>query len=173
MNHYDTLKYLHRCIACGHADAFTLSGRSYCADCAEKRREHAADDYRKNKQKYNDRCKAWYYERKKNGLCVKCGKPAETGRTVCKRCSIKRNNAERERNIEKGMNWPRGDNGLCWLCNKKPSMDEYHVCPDCYEIILTAQRAAVKARKESGENELGKRIDEFWKLRKAKQAALS
>lgn len=30
--------------------------------------------------------KKWYHERKKNGLCIKCGKPAMEGHVMCEKC---------------------------------------------------------------------------------------
>lgn len=43
----------------------------------------ALPDLRVQGRKYQ---KKWYHERKKNGLCIKCGKPAMEGHVMCEKC---------------------------------------------------------------------------------------
>ncbi len=69
----------HRCFNCNVQDERTLSGKAYCAVCAEKT---------------NVRHKAWYDSLKAEHRCVKCGRQDErtlSGKTCCAVCSEERN----------------------------------------------------------------------------------
>ena len=83
-------KRLHMCRECGRQDAYTLAGRTYCADCVE--RDTAR---RREKRGYNP---AWARQKK--------DRPA--------------------------VNRPRGENGICWQCNKRPKLDGKQLCEQCY-----------------------------------------
>lgn len=84
-------KRLHLCRDCGKQDAYTMNGRSRCADCVERDTER-----RREKRGYRP---AW----------------------------------EREGKSEKPfVNYPRGDNGICWQCNKRPCISGRHLCQECY-----------------------------------------
>lgn len=127
------LKSLHICPNCKRQDAYTLSGRRYCAECAAKdaerkrkwRAEHAQENRAGVHQVEQKRAEA--------GLCIRCGKrkPA-TGNKVCCMCNLKRSRKRREKQVQQGMNWPRGANGYCWRCNKRPAMDGKRLCVECY-----------------------------------------
>lgn len=81
----------HLCRECGKRDAFTMNGRTRCADCVE--RDTAR---RREKRGYRP---AW----------------------------------ERVAKPKPFVNFPRGDNGICWQCNKLPAIDGKRLCPSCYE----------------------------------------
>ena len=34
------------------------------------------------------------------------------------------------------MNYPRGDNDICFRCNKRPVMDGRRCCSECYAELL-------------------------------------
>lgn len=142
-----------RCTLCGKQDAYTLNDRSLCAECAEKRRILAAN-YR---NEHPERIKAYRAEYEKGrraaGLCHACGKPTENGRSRCPRCREKENRRRREKVREDGLvNLPRGDNGVCWQCNKKPALDGQRLCQSCRD--LCAAQALKLPRDRSGH---------FWK----------
>jgi hypothetical protein len=82
---------LHLCRECGKQDAYTLNGRTRCADCVAKDTERLRE-----KRGYRP---AW----------------------------------ERQQKPTPEINRPRGDNGICWQCNKLPVMDGRHLCQSCYD----------------------------------------
>lgn len=69
-------KKYHICRDCGNQDAFTLSGHTYCAYCAEKqaaaKREQRAKDGGKKNQ---EACKKWRDKNIAEHKCVYCGRP--------------------------------------------------------------------------------------------------
>lgn len=144
---YKAAKYRERkdaglCVSCGKQDAYTLAGRSQCAECAERSRRnwHRCG---------NDRRRDRYYLRKANGLCVDCGKPAIEGHVRCKYHAekVRWNNKlyGRRRQDEKGVNFPRGENGLCYRCNKRENLPGMKICHSCYSDLAEA-----RAKKKAG-----------------------
>lgn len=135
------LKAAHLCRECKKQDAYTLGGRTYCAECAakgaeRKRKARQDDEYRKRD---NLASRKWHAEKAASGLCVYCGKrKPESGRKVCRTCSKKMWERKRDKRIEAGMNWPRGANGYCWLCNKRKAIEGKKLCQVCYEKRMTA-----------------------------------
>ena len=144
---YKAAKYRERkdaslCVSCGKQDAYTLIGRSQCAECAEKSNRN-----RRRREKSCRRDK--YYARKANGLCVDCGKPAAEGRVRCEyHAERARQNNKRwghRKQEEKGVNFPRGGSGFCYRCNKRDSLPGMKVCPSCYSWL-----AEVRSKKKAG-----------------------
>lgn len=138
---YDWCKAHHFCVSCKTQDAFTLSGRVYCADCSEKRKAQRAE-----RSKRPDHAKASYeakhasdqkryYERKAAGLCVHCARPTYGLGTSCERCRLKQKRKRVSKTQIQGINWPRGDNDICYVCNKRPVFGRYHVCEECLGIL--------------------------------------
>lgn len=123
-----------RCVLCGGQDAYTLNDRSLCAECAEKRRT-LAENYRKERPEQIRAYRAEYEKtRRAAGLCHACGKPTENGRSCCPRCQSRENRRRREKMREDGLlNLPRGENGFCWTCNKRPALREKRLCGECME----------------------------------------
>lgn len=84
------------CPGCGQNKA--VKGKVYCISCAEAqaalqmaRRARMTDEQHREEVKRITKLKqAQYFERKAHGICTVCGKkPAESGRTRCKRCAEK------------------------------------------------------------------------------------
>lgn len=132
---YDERKHNGVCVSCGAVDAFTLNGRAECAECCEKRRK------RRNYQKKADQQREIYKARKAAGICVSCKKKAIPGMVYCEQHRIRHNQKARElKAYNRGeTNWPRGDNGYCYVCNKRPTMDNLKVCDTCYKKLQLAR----------------------------------
>lgn len=143
------------CCDCKQRDAFTLNGRWRCAECGEKYNQRQSERRKAGAQaKENASARAQYAERKATGLCVQCRKPAVSGKARCPRCLKRDCKAKKEsfRRRHPETNLPRGDNGFCWLCNKKPSLDGQRLCQSCRD--LCAAQALKLPRDRSGH---------FWK----------
>ena len=124
------LKEAHLCRDCKKQDAYTLGGRTRCAECAARHAAYNRKSRERNPEKVREQNRAKYQRMKQAHKCTNCGRPVN-GRTICKVCSTRHNNAERQRAIERGMNWPRGEHGYCWLCNKAKAVEGKRLCPEC------------------------------------------
>lgn len=123
-----------RCTLCGQQDAYTLNNRSLCAECAEKRRVLAANYRKANPERIKAYRVKYNKSRRAAGLCHTCGKATGNGRSRCPRCQSKENRRRREKMREDGLaNLPRGENGICWTCNKRPALREKRLCGECME----------------------------------------
>jgi len=145
------LKRHHLCVWCKQEDAYTMTGRALCAECAQKQaarlRKWRADNIETaHKQDAEKRA-----VRVEEGYCIKCGKrKAAPGHKQCKACTAKAIARERNRRIENGVNYPRGGNGFCFLCNKVPAIEGKHLCKDCYDRAIdraSKAREAAQAKK--------------------------
>lgn len=141
----------HFCTKCGKQDAYTLSGRARCYECAEKERACSKIRYSCDNKRTRILAKAKENREKRrdSGLCTRCGKrPSEPGKSYCSVCHAEqRNHAKAKRNSV------RGENGTCWMCNKNDAIPEKRVCKDCYEKILVVQKKAVEtiaSKKQNG-----------------------
>jgi hypothetical protein len=140
MTGYEWRKLLrknHICRQCKRQDAYTLAGHPLCFECTEKdrinqRKRRAKDGGEKNRK----RSQRIRDERAAAGLCTYCGKRmAPPGRNTCITCSTKQKERNRQREIERGMNWPRGANGYCWQCNKRMAIEGKRLCQECYDKL--------------------------------------
>jgi hypothetical protein len=131
------LRKNHICRQCKRQDAYTLAGHPLCFECTEKdrirqRKRRAKDGGEKNRK----RSQRIRDERAAAGLCTYCGKRmAPPGRSTCIICSTKQKERNRQREIERGMNWPRGANGYCWQCNKRMAIEGKRLCQECYDRL--------------------------------------
>lgn len=151
---YKKMRYYARkkdgvCVRCGREDAYTMAGRSYCAECVEKMNE-INKRYRENHPKANhDKCKKRRDTLNDKGLCERCGKrAAKPGRKLCETCMKKMADKNRDKKIANGMNWPRGDNGICWNCNRENAIPGKRLCVVCYEKSLINMKCAHDANKK-------------------------
>ena len=44
---------------------------------------------------------------------------------------------ERETRPKPEVNWPRGSNKICYICNKRPNLEGKRLCHDCYEMSVS------------------------------------
>lgn len=133
------LKKHHLCRECKKQDAYTLAGRTYCCECAERGRKAKAearkDDEKREKMLESKRQQLARYiaERK----CVRCGKGLkEKERRLCSICAAIQRQDMRKSRIKRGLPTCRGVNGICWQCNKKPVLEGKKVCAECYAVKL-------------------------------------
>lgn len=132
-----------RCTHCGVQDAFTLGGRAMCSVCAEK---YASKNraYRNQDEAHKKRAVEYASKRqvrlRESGLCITCGKPTNSSFSRCGKCLAKRRNAAKEKRIERGVNFPRGDNGYCWICNKRFAITGYRTCEICRQKKISELR---------------------------------
>lgn len=139
---YALLDRLNLCHRCEKAKPFP--GKKYCAECLEKIAEYNARCYDPQKAKqYQARRREIYQQRKEQGICVRCSKPATHG-LYCYECSIKakrKNAATAER-----RKWERHDRGLIPEQRKKDGMclrcgnpaDSGKYCSDCMAAMCAA-----------------------------------
>lgn len=125
-----------RCIRCHKQDAFTLSGRSRCAECVEVNRQQKSSYREKHQSRLQDERKSWYYRMKAEGRCVKCGREVEdpANYTTCARCRARVRASDAERRLASGK-IPKAiaaDCGICGICNRRPAMEGRKTCPECY-----------------------------------------
>lgn len=89
---YDLLKKLNRCVICGRQDAYTMTGKSCCSECLEKRREYSRRYNVNNPEKCKTLRNNLVKRCKESGLCVHCGRqiPAHrSGKVTCQICADK------------------------------------------------------------------------------------
>lgn len=146
--YYAMRKKAHVCVHCGQEDAFTMIGRSLCAECAKKwakwntegrKKQGAKERAREVKQRLYDR-------RKEQGLCPYCGRKASIGYVQCERCRAKGRRRTKKFNEIKYGARQRGEYGMCWTCNKKESVGDKRLCKDCIERAMKALDKANRVR---------------------------
>lgn len=153
-------KKAHVCRDCGKEDAYTISGRTYCYECAEKQRLHkkSVRDTEEGRNKNKENAKKTRSSRKEKGLCERCGKrKPEIGRTCCRICLDKMKIAKRERDRAKGIE-PK-ISGCCILCGKFPVVEGYKHCLSC----LSKKRKVLDWLNESGLADKGRKNREWIK----------
>lgn len=107
----------------------------------EKRNEYR----RKNAKQIKKR----YYELKKQGLCVFCGKrKPETGKVGCEMCNEKRRVLNRLRREKKQNTFEyRLDNGLCYFCGEPLEDKTKTICSKCHEKRVEIGKKGAKSNK--------------------------
>ncbi len=125
------------CVQCGQWNA--SPGKVRCEVClaieaeyAQKRIESGGEDYKKQlRKKQRESMKRLREERKKNGLCVECGKPQCEKSTVrCLEHYIKHKRRYQRKKIPRSE-WTSF--GLCYKCGEK-AIDGEKLCEKCYEV---------------------------------------
>ena len=133
---------------------------------------------RADRERYHKRTE----ERRKAGLCVRCGKDyPEPGRTNCAACAVQNRNQERARNARlKAEGRPRRDRrkaleadrkryrqvaddriarGLCTRCGNRKPAPERSLCAPCGEKVRTMARTRYAEGKARGELYGGRKAD--------------
>lgn len=143
MNDYEWLTEMGLCHKC--RKEHVVPGKKFCFDCLDKIREDNAKRYDREKAKeYQKRRREIYREKKKNGICIRCSKPATHG-MYCYECSIKIRRRSKERSrIRKLERHERGlipdkrkENGLCKWCGKQ-AIEGLQCCEEHQKIFSEA-----------------------------------
>lgn len=146
------LKANHLCRDCKRQDGRTLNGFVLCWECQQRANTQQNKRRESLKEQRRDEAKTLYQKRKANGLCPCCGRALDGAYQTCSHCrALKRKakeKAEVRRRIVEDVNWPRGDNGFCWRCNKEPSLKSKHLCEKCYGVQLGLLEKAWDANRE-------------------------
>ena len=155
------------CVRCGREDAYTMNGRSYCAECAER----AARNQLRRKEdpavrsEINERYKLMRERRKLSGLCPRCGKPNSEDFVLCARCRAKSRKAKERSRRDKGIRSMEermlGDS--CYVCGG-PVIPGLKVCKEHYAHMIDMNR---KASAEISEGRK-RAIDDLWKFIKVR-----
>lgn len=132
---YQMRKHAGVCPKCGKEDAFTMAGRTMCADCAERARVNM-ECRRSNPEKRAAICKSVQklkQSRKDAGLCPDCGGSPMQGHVKCVAC-VRRDRAYKRKH--RGGPKPRGQYGICWTCNKAEAITGKRLCQNCWEKAM-------------------------------------
>lgn len=119
----DWLKEHNICVDCRNADAVRGTRCTVCADkhLARRYKNIAAmtpEQKQKLKEYNKNYCKNRYKQRRANGLCVDCGKPAYQNHSRCYEHYLREKRKETERWKKKKKYWK--EIGLCYHCGKTP-----------------------------------------------------
>lgn len=147
------------CINCKNQDAYTLIGKHYCADCVEYFRE-AQKRSRERRKKENlekyyilrrNQANNLYKKRKEVHRCTQCNSylPFNYYKNRCPKCLSIMQAYKKKKRMKEGVNYPRGGNGYCWQCNKRPSIDGKKLCEECYVKACERAKIASKAKKRN------------------------
>lgn len=135
------LKEHHICRDCKEQDAYTLAGRTYCAECAEKmaegaRKRRARDGGEKNRIA----CQKWKQKNIEEHKCIYCGRqlPDDYRYKACNYCHIKLRRYDEEYRRKKGViTWGmRTSSEYCFQCAKNKPLAGKRLCKECYENKL-------------------------------------
>lgn len=139
------------CPVCGQNDP--MPGRIRCADCiykdGERKYKFLAKETPEEKEKrlarQRKKSKKRYEERKAQGLCVMCGKPAYKGGVLCYECTIKAKKRDAERWEKIGITKLPKPEGVCLICDK-PVKEGFRYCEEHYQkkcITLAKNREKI------------------------------
>ena len=129
---YYWYKSHHICTDCHCREAFY--NHTLCEVCIEKRQNRTYIRPEESKKKNVEHKKKLYHERKEQGLCVRCGKKALKGKTMCLNCNIA-NNKRAQTNRDKYKIY---NPNKCRYCEK-----------DCVEGKKVCQEHLEKLREQA------------------------
>lgn len=154
----------HYCVKCHGQDAYTLIGRSYCAECAEHHRTYSRKHYAARggaKERAHDR--AMRIERLQAGMCTVCGIPLAEGHlyVTCDKRRAKARNAKRKETelrtgYKTGAARCRWQYGECYKCGApvKEGLSSYgtpyRMCDRCYADSMEGLKRAREAAQANG-----------------------
>ena len=154
---YNKYKLLHKCVKCGKQDAFTLRGKSTCAECTEIQRKCDAKRNALRSEEYKEKKRLKRLEAKENGMCTRCYKrKAAEGYTECEKCRNVHIRYNRRKTLNNGKLSASEayDCGLCMQCRKKPHMEGRKQCPECYEKAKQTALAVLAKRNHDNHNHI-------------------
>lgn len=156
VENYHYYKGRNRCVWCHKQDAFTLNGRTYCADCIEKAHSYRKKWEAKNSVEISLKKKNLRAERADAGLCTKCGiKLPDNHYKMCSSCRAYNTRRKREEMQRKGMmtitmKQERSWDGFCYRCGNPVKQGEtargtpIRLCEQCYESLVDAGKKGLQ-----------------------------
>lgn len=146
-------------------------GKHSCSACLQRNQEYKAAklaketaEERETRLKYmHNYHQNRYYQRKSQGICVRCGRPVHDGKTTCTECRLI---DRRQKAIRRGSRITDYD-GMCSRCHKKPRLEGKRVCEDCYPVLVDIIRKNRQVGIESGAYR--KPTDDTWKIIRAER----
>ena len=150
------LKANHICRDCKQTDAYTLAGRTYCAECAEKMANRKKGKRQESREEYNAQMAEYRKKLIEENRCSRCGKKLSDGwkRKTCIECLTYSRRKAQDRRREKGQKpWNmKYQNEICFICVAK-SLDGKTLCKSCYYKIVPF---SIKKKKKAVDT--GKRV---------------
>ena len=120
-----------------------LAGQTICETCREKQREYNRKNppSQEQRKKKNEKQKREREARKKQSVCIECGKrKAEIGKVRCHNCLVKNKLRQRKRyRKQNGITIERAERpsyGLCYICGAEIDIAA-KVCSKCKERITS------------------------------------
>lgn len=112
-----------------------------CPECLAKKAEYRAnhplndDKRRKNNEAFKQYSKNLYAERRKAGICVRCGKAkAVKSKAKCFICQSKDNAIHRKRTENRqNIKEYRKENHLCYRCGEPIDRPQGQLCQKCWQ----------------------------------------
>lgn len=143
------------CRDCGKVDAYTMGGRTYCFDCAQKGAEmkRLARQNPEKRARMLEQHRQMQLRYEQAHKCKKCGKPLPKDYKfkTCVNCRARQARAvKRSRENLYGIIPDRREEGQCFMCNKQAAMEGKRMCKACYEQRLPIAMANLE--KTRGKN---------------------
>ena len=162
------------CVCCHQENA--VKGKTRCALCADIHNEYSANYihrtnyHTEHADERHEKRKKQREERIANGICVRCGKrKARDGMKTCEICCKKEYRQRLTRMITRGYDTRemRECGNRCVHCGAEERYNGTKLCVNCYNKAIEAQRKAVVASVESGNNiycngAIGQQVDKWW-----------
>lgn len=123
------------CPRCGENDL--MGDETICPECRARNTNNVLT--KRNRSEYNTYHNEWskitYQNRKKQGMCIRCGKRKATeGMTTCALCRA-RDNETRIARVGTHDRSERTENGICYFCDN-PTKKGYKVCEKHYQMNI-------------------------------------
>lgn len=114
-----------------------MGDETICPECRARNTNNVLT--KRNRSEYNTYHNEWskitYQNRKKQGMCTRCGKRKATeGMTTCALCRARDNETRIARVGTHGRS-ERTENGICYFCDN-PTKKGYKVCEKHYQMNI-------------------------------------
>ena len=166
---YDWKKQHGICVRCGSNPS--APGKLKCAECSLKKsvegKKYEANRTEEEKQKIKEEQSERYQKRvavrKENGLCIKCGKKAMSGKLYCIDCLLKRRKESRQYRENHNLVKNHELLGECRWCSNKPLPNKCYCEKHYKEICKILEEARNSPAGTVAREKLKKeKINMFW-----------
>ena len=148
------------CLDCGSQ---VYDGKSRCEMCRIKRADAQRAYYQKNKERIKEQNRQYRSKsnenKKANGMCIRCGEKAMSGKTLCYKHS---NEAANRMRAARGIEIPRSQRyeyDLCYQCGKKGLAFGKKLCPECIEKSVRKFDSADPEKVRKNRERIKRQID--------------